>query len=96
MFFKNLYISNNSEVKIAVIKPLIEFCVGNLANGSQKARAVLEKDSNLDIIEYGCLGHCGNCYEGPYALVNGEVVVGATNDELIKNIYDYLEQNEIF
>ncbi|WP_416828536.1 YuzB family protein [Ectobacillus polymachus] len=79
-----------------MIKPLIEFCVSNLANGSQQARAVLEKDSNLDVIEYGCLGHCGICYEGPYALVNGEVVSGTTPDELVENIYEYLEENEIF
>lgn len=78
-----------------MIKPLIEFCVSNLANGSQQARAVLEKDSNLDVIEYGCLGHCGICYEGYYALVNGEVVSGTTPEELVENIYEYLEENEI-
>lgn len=79
-----------------MIKPIIEFCVSNLANGSQKARAVLEKDSNLDVIEYGCLGYCGICYDGPYALVNGEVVTGETPDELIENIYEYLEENPMF
>jgi uncharacterized protein YuzB (UPF0349 family) len=79
-----------------VIKPIIEFCVSNLANGSQKARAVLEKDSNLDVIEYGCLGYCGICYDGPYALVNGEVVTGETPDKLIENIYEYLEENPMF
>ncbi|MEH7019020.1 DUF1450 domain-containing protein, partial [Bacillus sp. JJ63] len=36
---------------IRVIKPLIEFCVGNLASGAQKAREQLEKDPNLDVIE---------------------------------------------
>lgn len=79
-----------------MIKPIIEFCISSLANGSQKARAVLEKDSNLDVIEYGCLGYCGICYEGPYALVNGEVVTGETPDKLIENIYEYLEENPMF
>ena len=79
-----------------MIKPIIEFCISNLANGSQKARAVLEKDLNLDVIEYGCLGYCGICYDGPYALVNGEVVTGETPDKLIENIYEYLEENPMF
>lgn len=79
-----------------MIKPIIEFCISNLANGSQKARAVLEKDLNLDVIEYGCLGYCGICYEGPYALVNGEVVTAETPDKLIENIYEYLEENPMF
>ncbi|ENQ3108138.1 Uncharacterized protein YuzB, UPF0349 family [Bacillus sp. 491mf] len=79
-----------------MIKPLIEFCVGNLASGAQKAREQLEKDPNLDVIEYGCLGYCGVCFEGPYALVNGEVVKGETPDELVKNIYDYLDENPMF
>ena len=34
---------------------LIEFCISNLANGAQRAREVLERDYNFDIIEYGCL-----------------------------------------
>nr|WP_247739270.1 YuzB family protein [Bacillus sp. 165] len=79
-----------------VIKPIVEFCVSNLANGSQKARETLEKDPDLDIIEYGCLGYCGICYESMFALVNGEAVTGETPDELIKNIYEYLEENPMF
>lgn len=78
------------------MKPIIEFCVSNLANGSQKALEILEKDPNLDIIEYGCLGYCGKCFESLYALVNGEVVTGETPEELVKNIYQYLEENPMF
>ena len=36
------------------MRPIIEFCVSNLASGSQKAMEELEKDPNLDIVEYGC------------------------------------------
>lgn len=72
-------------------KPLIEFCISNLARGSQKARALLEKDSNLDIIEYGCLSNCGKCNHSFYALVNGEVVMGESPEKLIENIYERLE-----
>jgi uncharacterized protein YuzB (UPF0349 family) len=80
----------------AMIKPIIEFCISNLASGSQKALERLEKDYDLDVIEYGCLGYCGKCASSLYALVNGEVVTGNTADELVDNIYQYLEENPMF
>jgi uncharacterized protein YuzB (UPF0349 family) len=79
-----------------VIQPIIEFCISNLANGAQKALEKLQKDPDLDIIEYGCLGYCGKCATTLYALVNGEVVTGNTADELVDNIYQYLEENPMF
>lgn len=79
-----------------MIQPIIEFCVSNLASGAQKALEILERDPNLDIIEYGCLGYCGKCASTLYALVNGEVVTGNTAEELVENIYQYLEENPMF
>jgi len=79
-----------------MIKPLIEFCISNLASGSQKALETLEKDPNLDVIEYGCLGYCGKCARSLYAMVNGEIITGETPDELVENIYKYLEENPMF
>lgn len=78
------------------MKPIIEFCISNLANGAQAALEQLEKDPNLDIIEYGCLGYCGKCSQSLYALVNGEVVTGNTPNELVENIYTFLEENPMF
>lgn len=79
-----------------MLKPIIEFCISNLANGSQQALEKLEKDPNLDIIEYGCLSYCGKCAMSLYALVEGEVVTGETPDELVENIYRHLEENPMF
>ncbi|HYK74550.1 MAG TPA: YuzB family protein [Pseudoneobacillus sp.] len=79
-----------------MIKPIIEFCISNLASGAQKAREQLERDPDLDVIEYGCLGYCGKCASTLYALVNGDVVTGDTPDELVDNIYQYLEENPMF
>lgn len=79
-----------------MIMPIIEFCVNNLANGSQRAREKLERDPNLDIIEYGCLGYCGKCAASLFALVNGEVVTGQTPDELVDNIFQFIDENEIY
>lgn len=89
----NLFCSTGGRI---LIKPLIEFCVGNLAGGSQAALEKLEKDPNLDVMEYGCLGYCGICFEGPFALVNGEVVQGSTVEELVNNVYEYLDENPMF
>jgi uncharacterized protein YuzB (UPF0349 family) len=78
------------------VRPIIEFCVSNLAGGSQRAREILERDPNFDVIEYGCLGNCGQCYESPYALVNGEYIAAKTPEELVDKIYQYLEENPMF
>lgn len=79
--------------KEKVIQPVIEFCVSNLANGSQRAKEVLEKDPDFDVIEYGCVGYCGICNNHLFALVNGEVVKAATPEELVQNIYTFVEEN---
>lgn len=79
-----------------MIKPLVEFCVSNLASGAQTAREQLEKDPNLDILEYGCLGYCGKCADSFFALVNGDFVSADTPNDLVKNINKYLDENPMF
>ncbi|WP_246945711.1 YuzB family protein [Bacillus pinisoli] len=78
------------------MKPIIEFCISNLASGAQKAREILEKDPNFDIVEYGCLSYCGKCDNSLYALVEGEVVTGETPEQLVENIYQFMDENMIF
>ncbi|PLT30320.1 YuzB family protein [Peribacillus deserti] len=78
------------------MQPIIEFCISNLASGSQEALEKLERDPDLDIVEYGCLGYCGKCAASFFALVNGDVVTGESPDELVQNIYSYLEENPMF
>ncbi|WP_019243784.1 MULTISPECIES: YuzB family protein [Bacillus] len=79
-----------------MIKPIIEFCVSNVASGSYPALEKLQKDPNLDIVEYGCLSYCGKCGHYMFALVNGEMVTGEDADELVENIYEFIEENGIF
>ena len=78
-----------------LFKPLIEFCLNNLASGSDVTKALLEKDAGLDVIDYGCLSYCGQCGESLFALVDGEVIKGEDAKDLVAKIYKHLEHNPI-
>lgn len=78
------------------MRPIIEFCLSNLASGSQDAFDELEKDPNLDVIEYGCTTNCSYCAVELFALVNGDYVSGETSEELVENVYTHLEENPMF
>lgn len=79
-----------------MLQPIVEFCISNLANGSQRALEQLEKDPNLDIIEYGCLGYCGKCANTLFAMVNGDIVTAENADQLVERVYAYIEENPVF
>lgn len=78
------------------MKPLIEFCVSNVASASYQAMQQLEKDPNLDVMEYDCLRFCGICSSNLFALVNGEVVKADSAEQLIENIYKYIDENVMY
>jgi len=80
------------------MRPIIEFCASNMHHGTDRLMKKLEANPDYDVLEYGCLGNCGECYLAPYALVNGERVAAATVEELevliagkIKEIEDMLD-----
>ncbi|HEY9581364.1 MULTISPECIES: YuzB family protein [Savagea] len=78
------------------MNPIIEFCISNLAQGAQETFETLERDPNLDVLEYGCLSYCTKCTEGLYALVNGDIVEAETPEQLTERIYQYIEDNPLF
>lgn len=80
------------------MKPLIEFCASNAASYTQSVMDALENDPELDVdvLEYGCLGYCGECYLEPFALVNGKLVQAASADELLDKIKKVLKEEEQF
>lgn len=78
------------------MNPMVEFCVSNLVNGAQEAFEILERDPNLDVLEYGCLSYCTKCSDTLYAIVNGDLVEADTPSELVTNIYKYIEENPLF
>lgn len=60
----------------------------------------LEENPEYDVIEYGCLGNCAQCYVEPFALVNGEIIGASSADELydkiIAAIHESMAQFDMF
>lgn len=74
------------------MRPIIEFCAGNAHFGTDKALKPLEEE--YDIVEYGCLTNCGQCYLAPFALVNDEIVEAITAEELYLAILQKIKEIE--
>lgn len=76
------------------MRPIIEFCASNMHHGTDRIMKLLESDPEYDVIEYGCLGNCGECYLMPFALVNGEIVSGTSADQLYELILTKIKEFE--
>lgn len=76
------------------MRPIIEFCTNNMHHGTDRVMQKLESNPDYDVIEYGCLGNCGECYSNPYALVNGEIVSASSADELYDHIIAKIKEIE--
>jgi uncharacterized protein YuzB (UPF0349 family) len=76
------------------MRPIIEFCASNMHHGTDRVMKKLEENPDYDVIEYGCLGNCGQCYMEPYALLNGEIIAASDADELYGLILDKIKEIE--
>ncbi|MBZ9685413.1 YuzB family protein [Clostridium estertheticum] len=65
----------------------INFCENNFTFGTEKTMKKLKDNfTNADVTVASCLGYCGDCAVGPYALVNDELIQAGTADELFERI----------
>ncbi|MGE5702197.1 MAG: DUF1450 domain-containing protein [Clostridia bacterium] len=76
------------------MRPIVEFCNSNVSSYAKQVVHILEQNPDIDVMEYGCLGHCGECYMEPFALVDGEFVSAPTADELLAKINEMLRRAE--
>jgi len=76
------------------MRPIIEFCTNNMHHGTMRIVKLLELNPDYDVVEYGCLGNCGECFIMPYAMVNGEIISAATVDELYEKIMQRMKEME--
>jgi uncharacterized protein YuzB (UPF0349 family) len=73
---------------------IVEFCVSNMQHGTDRVLERLEQLPDVEVIEYGCLGNCGECFLSPYALVNGESVVAEEAEQLYELILAAIRDQE--
>ncbi|CAM4350477.1 YuzB family protein [Paenibacillus tarimensis] len=76
------------------MKPIIEFCSSNMHHGTDQVMKRLEENPDFEVIVYGCLGNCGECYMFPYALVDGEIVSAETADALYDAIMTQVDKQQ--
>ncbi|NEW08473.1 YuzB family protein [Paenibacillus sp. SYP-B3998] len=76
------------------MRPIIEFCASNMHHGTDKVMKNLEQNPDFDVIEYGCLGNCGQCYMEPFALLNGEILAAESADHLLARILEKIKEIE--
>ncbi|WP_040952961.1 YuzB family protein [Gorillibacterium massiliense] len=76
------------------MRPIIEFCTNNMHHGTDVLLEELEGNPDVDVIEYGCLGNCGECYLFPFVLVNGEIVAAPTVPELRELVLQKIKEIE--
>jgi uncharacterized protein YuzB (UPF0349 family) len=69
---------------------LVECCLSNV---SSDARAVLD-ESDHEIRESFCLDRCGTCYEQPFLIVDGELSVATSFEDLLDPLADSEEEVE--
>lgn len=73
---------------------IVEYCVSNLAHGTEEMFRRLAERPDVDVMEYGCLDHCDKCLLFPYALVNGEMVTAETAESLYEKIVETIRRQE--
>lgn len=74
---------------------LIEYCTNNTHHGTEEVVRRIEAERlDVETIEYGCLGNCGQCYLEPYVLVDGANIGAESADALYEQIIKALDQEE--
>lgn len=70
----------------------VKFCENNFAQGVGDVKLKLENEmDNVNVEVEPCLGYCGDCAMGPFALVNDEFIQADTPEELYDKIKQELE-----
>lgn len=75
------------------MRPIVEFCMSNLACGTEEIMRLLEGNPEIDVVEYGCLGHCGECFQYPFALVDGKMISAETAAALLEKIKHEIKES---
>lgn len=67
----------------------IKFCENNFSQGTEEIAAKLQDEVEDIVVEVeSCLGYCGDCAMGPFALADDELIQAETPEELYDMILD--------
>jgi uncharacterized protein YuzB (UPF0349 family) len=62
------------------VQPVINYCLKNVA--TPQIRAML-RNSGYQVVEDFCLQRCGQCFAGPFVVIDGAEVVGDSHQAII-------------
>lgn len=69
----------------------IKFCENNFIYGTEDTMKKLQENyPDVDVTVESCLGYCGDCATNPYALVNDEMILADSADELYEKIEELI------
>lgn len=69
----------------------IKFCENNLTHGTDNIiTKLVDRHPNIKVVVDGCLGQCGDCASGPFAMVDNELIIAKTSDELYERLEEML------
>lgn len=63
----------------------VQFCENNFSYGTEETANKL-RDEGIEVEVESCLGYCGDCAVGPFALVDDELVKADSAEELYEAI----------
>ena len=71
----------------------IKFCENNFTHGTEDVvdKLKLEHPEAKVKVE-SCLGFCGDCAEGPFAILNDELIQADSAEELYEAICDNMDE----
>jgi uncharacterized protein YuzB (UPF0349 family) len=76
------------------MRPIIEFCASNIGHGTEPLKNKLEQNPEYDVVEYGCLNNCGQCYLQPFVMLDGEIIEAESPAELEEAIEAAIKEAE--
>ncbi|RIK34885.1 MAG: hypothetical protein DCC55_32030 [Chloroflexi bacterium] len=70
-------------------RPVINYCLNNVTADVRRQLDALD----LTAVEDYCLQRCGDCFAGPFLVVDGRLVTGDSHAQILRNLYSNQNEN---
>lgn len=72
----------------------IQFCENNFQYGSEEVKTrLMDEFEEIDIEVFPCLALCRECAEGPYAIVNEEILQADSAEDLFQKLRNIIKED---